>query len=166
MALYKWAKNFKRIQDRFYNKEYKLRRLQQIEDFVRLNGYKSAYHIEETILDMEIEGVRWASSSEDAEITVVTHQGYSRLPLKGIIDQIKRWMSHGDVYLCLNRHYLNIDNQKLEMELSDDYQIAITQWLKSELETTVIDLSRNYVDYGKSFTWSVPDRHFFIKGTA
>jgi hypothetical protein len=164
MALYKWAKNFKRIQDRFYDNKCKLRRLQQIEDFIKLNDYKSVYHLEETILDMKVEGVNWVNSFEDADLVVVTHQGYSRLPLPGIINSIKKWMIHGDIYLCLNRHYLNIDNQKIDIELNDDYQVAITQWLKHELETTVIDLSRDYIDYGKNFTWSIPDRHYFIKG--
>jgi hypothetical protein len=39
-----------------------------------------------------------------------------------------------------------------------------SQWLKKSLPNAeIIDLSLDFVDYGKSFTWAVPDRHYYIK---
>ena len=159
--LYKWAKNFKRIQDRFYANRYKLRRLQQIEDFIFLNGYSKVFHNEEVLLDLDIPKT---DDKKLADLILVTHQGYSRYPLSGIIDKIVEWTKSADLYLCLNRHYLNINNKPLSYNLPSDYQQAITYWLKKELgkKFTVVDLSRNYIDLGKNFTWSCPDRHYFI----
>lgn len=159
--LYRWVKNYKRLQDSYWGGEYKLRRLQQIEDFVILNGYKNVYHIEEVLLDLEIPTV---DNEKDADLILVTHQGYSRYPLNGIIEKILQWTKSTDLYLCLNRHYLNIDNQTVNLKLPDDYQQAITSWLKQSLPNhTVIDMSLNYIDIGNHFTWSCPDRHYYIK---
>jgi len=159
---YKWAKNFKRIQDKFYDGKYKLRRLQQIEDFVKLNGFYRVYHIEEVLLDLDIPTV---SDISDSDLILVTHQGYGRYPLTGIIKQIQKWLTHCDhLYFCLNRHYINIDNQRLNYSVPDDFQQAITYWLQKELPNcVVVDMSRNYIDTGRHFTWSCPDRHFYIR---
>jgi len=164
-ALYKWAKNFKRIQDKFYNKKYKLRRIQQIEDFITLNNFNKVYHIEETWLDFELSSDIFVSTIKDADLILVTHQGYSRYPCKGIIEQIQKWTAQcSKLYLCLNRHYLNIDNQKIDLTLPTDFQKAISSWLQQSLPNhVVIDLSRNYIDRGENFTWSLPDRHFYIE---
>lgn len=159
--LYKWAKNFKRIQDRFYDNQYKLRRLQQIEDFICLNGYSKVFHDEEVLLDLNIPQV---DDRKLADLILVTHQGYSRYPLSGIVEKIIEWTESADLYFCLNRHYLNINNVLLEYKLPDDYQQAITFWLKESLgnKFLIVDLSRNYIDFGQHFTWSCPDRHYFI----
>jgi len=161
--LYQWTKNWKRIQENYWDGNYKIRRLQQIEDFVRLNNYTSVFHVEEVILDLNIPVV---DVIEKADLALVTHQGYSRYPLDGIIEQCNRWLEHSDLYLCLNRHYLNIDNKPIDISVNDDYQIAITQWLSAKLDNcVVVDLSRDYVDDGGYFTWACPDRHYFIKKT-
>ena len=159
---YKWAKNFKRIQDRFYDGKYKLRRLQQIEDFVKLNGFTNVYHIEEVLLDLDITTVDDISTND---LILVTHQGYGRYPLTGIIEQIQNWLMYSNhLYFCINRHYINIDNQKLDYQVPDDFQQAITYWLQQELSNcVVVDMSRNYIDVGRHFTWSCPDRHFYIR---
>lgn len=159
---YKWAKNFKRLQDRFYNNEYKLRRVQQIEDFIKLNGFCKVYHDEEVLLDLNIPTV---DNITNCDLILITHQGYGRYPLSGIIKQIQSWLNNcNHLYLCLNRHYINIDNQKLDYSVPEDFQQAIRYWLDYELENcVVVDLSRNYIDVGRHFTWSCPDRHFYIR---
>ena len=159
--LYKWSKNFKHIQDRFWNNKYKVRRLQQIEDFVKLNNFSKVYHIEETRLDLDIPKV---TNIKDADLILVTHQGYSRYRCNTIIDQIRTWIDDcTNIYLCLNRHYININNDKIDMQLPNDYQQAITAWLSSSLGgCKVVDMSRDYIDHGLSFTWTLPDRHYFI----
>ena len=164
-ALYKWAKNFKRIQDRFYNNQFKLRKIQQIDDFIILNNFKSVFHIEEVRIDLESPRELFTDNIKKSDLILVTHQGYSRYPCVGIIDQIQKWLKNcTKLYLCLNRHYINIDNQKINLNLPDDFQQAIHSWLQQSLnECIVIDLSRNYVDYGENFTWSLPDRHYYIE---
>ena len=85
------------------------------------------------------------------------------MPCDAIIDKLKKFLKFGDVYLCLNRHYLNIDNQNIEVEIPNDYLLSITAWLKKSLEKfKVVDLSKNYRDYGDHFTWVIPDRIYFI----
>ena len=162
---YKWAKNFKRIQDRFYDNKFKLRRIQQVEDFCTLNNFKKIYHIEEVILDLDLPKNIFTDTIQGADLILVTHQGYSRFPCAGLIEQLGEWLVECPrIYLCLNRHYLNIDNKKINLDLPKDYQKAITSWIKQSLpDCTVIDVSRNYIDYGQNFTWSLPDRHFYIE---
>lgn len=158
--LYKWAKNYKRLQDRFYDNKYKIRRLQQIEDFVFLNDYKKVFHDEEVRLDLEIPTV---ATVEEADLILVTHQGYSRFPMTGIVEQCRAWLEKADLYLCLNSTYLNIDNQKINVELDDNYLKSITKYLKIKLDDCiVVDMSRNILEDGQYFTWSCPDRHYFI----
>lgn len=162
--LYKWAKNFKRIQDRFYDNQYKLRRIQQIEDFITLNNFNKVHHIEEVRIDLELSPNIYTDNINDSDLILVTHQGYSRYPCIGIVEQIREWLkSCPKLYICLNRHYLNIDNSKIDMDLPDDFLQAITFWLQKSLkDCVVIDMSRNYLDYGQNFTWSLPDRHYYI----
>ena len=163
--LYKWARNFKRIQDRFYPEPVKLRRIKQIEDFIILNGYRKVYHIDEVILDLDIPNDWFVDNIQAADLILVTDQKFSRYPLTGIVEKIRDLTSNvPDAYICLNRHYLNIDNQHVNMDLPQDYLQAITSWLSSSLDDhVVVDMSRNYVDVGKSFTWVCPDRHYYIR---
>ena len=164
-ALYKWAKNFKRIQDRFYNNQYKLRRIQEIEDFIHLNNFSKVYHIQEVLLDFDISQDLFTNDINHSDLILVTHQGYSRYPCDGIIEQINKWLlACPRIYLCLNRHYINIDNQKICLDLPVDFQQSITSWLKQSLpDQIVVDLSKNYLDFGQNFTWSLPDRHYYIQ---
>lgn len=161
--LYKWNKNWKRIQTRYWGNEYKLRRIKQIEDFVKLNNYKKVFHIEEVFLDAELPLV---GNIEDSDLILITHQGYSRIPMHGIVEQIHKWLAIcPNLYLCLNRHYLNIDNQKINMQFTGDYLVDITQYFREQLKCNVIDLSSDYTDDGSYFTWVVPDRQYFISKT-
>ena len=163
--LYKWARNFKRIQDRFFLDSVKVRRIKQIEDFVILNGYRKIYHMDEVILDISIPNDWMVDKLSDADLVLITDQKFSRYPLCGILEKIKDLTSKiPNAYICLNRHYLNIDNQRVEMDLPQDYQQAITAWLSSSLpDHVVVDISRNYLDVGRSFTWVCPDRHYYIR---
>jgi hypothetical protein len=159
--LYKWTKNFANLQSKFYNKKYKLKRIHDIETFINKKGYKNVFHVQETRLDIDIP---LCDTIDICDLVLVTHQGYSRMSCRGIIEQIKNWTSHGrHLYFCLNRHYLNIDNSKIDIDLPQDYQSAIVTWLKSSLENyKVEELSDRYIDRGKHFTWSIPDKHFLI----
>lgn len=159
-SLYKWNKNWKRIQTRYWGNQYKLRRIQQIEDFVKLNGFQKVYHIQEVLLDAEIPTV---DNINDCDLILVTHQGYSRLPMTGIVEQINSWLEIcPNLYLCLNRYYLNIDNQKIDMQFTGDYLTDITKYFKENLNYNIVDLSSDYNDDGSYFTWVVPDRQYFI----
>ena len=163
--LYKWARNFKRIQDRFYKEPVKLRRILQIEDFIKLNYFRKVYHFDEVILDLELPHEWFCDSLQDADLILITDQKFSRFPCSGIIEKIQQLSCIvPNIYLCLNRHYLNIDNKKIDIDLPDDFQQSITIWLQNKLKDHVIvDMSRDYLDKGQSFTWSCPDRHYFIK---
>ena len=159
--LYKWNKNWKNIQEKYWDNEYKLRRVQDLEDFIFLNNYKNVFHVEEVYLNLDIPVTE---NIENSDLVLVTHQGYSRYPLDGIIEQCYKWLDYADLYLCLNRHYLNINNCRDYTEFDSNFLIGITEWLSKNLpDCVVVDMSKNYIDDGSYFTWVIPDRQYFIK---
>jgi hypothetical protein len=164
-GLYHWAKIFNRLQREFFVEPTKLRREKQIEDFIRLNGYKTVKFKTDTDLFGELTDIIQCKRSHDADIVVISDQKFSRYPCPIIIELIKQQLDRcPNLYLCLNRHYINIDNSYHDTTLDDKFTVAITQWLRKELhEYDVLDLSLDFLDYGQSFTWAVPDRHFFIR---
>lgn len=157
-GLYKWAKIFNRLQRNFFEGEFQLRREKQIKDFLLLNQFKNAHFITDTDVFRDIDNV----SIDKAEIIVITDQKFSRYPCSEIVDNINNLLSKCPLYLCLNRHYINLDNGYQDYNLDSNFNIAITQWLKQSINASIIDLSLNYVDYGNAFTWAIPDRHYFI----
>lgn len=158
-GLYKWAKIFNRLQRSFFQEHYQLRREKQINDFIRLNGYYYVHYIKDTDIFLD----KVSCDLDQAEIIVITDQKFSRYNCPTIIEHIKQYLNHAQLYLCLNRHYINIDNTYHDLELSLDFTLAITQWLKKSLQADVIDLSLDYTDYGNAFTWAIPDRHYLIR---
>jgi len=164
-GLYHWANIFNRLQRNFFvDSPTKLRREKQIEDFITLNGFEKVKFKIDTDLFGEFTGTKVDSSSE-ADIVVITDQKFSRYPCIAIIEKIKEQLDKcPNLYLCLNRHYINIDNSYHDATLDPKFTIAIAQWLKKNLpDADVLDLSLDFVDYGQSFTWAVPDRHFYIR---
>lgn len=160
--LYKWASVFNRLQRRFFNESTQLRRERQIEDFVRLNGFQKVY----LNVDTDVLGSLSDKRVEipQADIAVVTDQKFSRLPCTAMVAEIRSLLSRvPNLYVCLNRHYINIDNTFHDDSLNENFNVAITQWLKKELdEFLIVDMSLDYLDVGKSFTWAIPDRHYYI----
>jgi len=162
--LYKWAKTFNQLQRNFFVDDVKLRREKQIEDFIKLNGYNKVKFKIDTDVFGDLSVIRCEQSS-DAELVVITDQKFSRYPCQFIIEQIRYYMSQCPaLYLCLNRHYINLDNSFHDLTLDSNFPLAITQWLKKNLpELDIVDLSLDYVDYGQNFTWAIPDRHYYIR---
>lgn len=158
-GLYKWAKIFNRLQRNFFEEPYQLRREKQIIDFIKLNNYCHAHYIK----DIDVFLDQPSCDLNQAEIIVITDQKFSRYNCPTIIEHIKEYLNYAPIYLCLNRHYINIDNTYHDYELSTNFNLAITQWLKKSLHADVIDLSLDYLDYGNAFTWALPDRHYFIR---
>ncbi len=157
-GLYKWSKIFNRLQLKFFDGNFELRRERQIHDFLLLNGFKNVYYITDTDVFVNANRV----DIDKADIIVITDQKFSRYPCPIIIKNIQELLKKCPIYLCLNRHYINIDNSYHDTTLNSNFPIAITQWLKKSLDARIIDLSLNYVDYGNAFTWAIPDRHYYI----
>jgi hypothetical protein len=164
-GLYKWSRIFNRLQRNFFDEPVQLRREKQIEDFIVLNGFKKVRFKTDTDLFLDFTQAERCKHSRDADITVITDQKFSRYPCPVIIKKILEQLDKcPNLYLCLNRHYINLDNSYHDTELDNNFCIAITQWLKKAMpDIEIVDLSLNYVDYGHSFTWAVPDRHYFIR---
>jgi len=160
--LYKWSKIFNRLQRNFFVEPTKLRREKQIEDFIRLNGYQQPWIIKDTDI---LHSVNQAESIDQADIIVITDQKFSRYPCPELIRQIQMKLHQcPEMYLCLNRHYINIDNSFHDMTLDENFNRAITEWLSKNLPgVQVIDLGLDFVDYGRSFSWAVADRHYYLK---
>ena len=159
--LYKWSKIFNRLQRNFFIEPTKLRREKQIEDFLYLNNFICPYIVKDTdILNTYTE----FRTINNADIVVITDQKFSRYPCPEIIKQISEIIKKcPNLYLCLNKHYINIDNSYHDANLDTNFNLAIGQWLrKSLLDVSIVDLSLDFIDYGQSFTWAVPDRHFYI----
>jgi hypothetical protein len=161
-ALYKWSGIFNRLQRNFFTEPVELRRERQIRDFIKLNGYQQVRFKTDT--DVFGNCAR-EERSATADLVVITDQKFSRYPCPVIIEKIQWHLEQCPaLYLCLNRHYINIDNSYHDTALDNEFTVAITQWLKNSLPgVDVVDLSLNYLDTGQQFTWAVPDRHYFIR---
>lgn len=163
--LYKWARIWGSVQKRYHRDDVYLRREKQIEDFVTLNGFRRPFVLRDTDVFQNLSQV---DNCTQADIVIITDQKFSRYPCSEIIRKVQHWMSIcPNLVLCLNRHYLNIDHSHQEPDLSDNFNLAITQWLKKELsDQTVLDLSLDYVDHGDWFTWVIPDRIYYVTNAA
>ncbi len=160
--LYRWAKLWNRKQREFFVEEVALRREKQIIDFIHLNGFERVRFKIDTDVFRDHLGVE---HSEDADLVVITDQKFSRFPCHILIEKIKEQMEKcPNLYLCLNRHYINIDDTYHDTGLHSNFNRAITQWLQRSLEEyDIVDLSLDYLDRGDYFTWALPDRHYFIR---
>jgi len=159
--LYFWHKNWNKVQQSFFDEPYKLARIHKIEQFVANNQFKKVNHIKDNYIDFNFDCVE---NMMEADLVLITDQKISRLSCEKIIKTIEVCLKKcSNVYLCLNRHYLNISGYPLNIELPDDYEEAIETWLKKSLqEHNVKNLSEKYVDDGCYFTWVIPDQHFHI----
>lgn len=160
--LYKWAKVWGKVQKNYYPYDVHLRREKQIEDFVTLNEFKNIYVEKDTDVLKNIDSVE---RPDQADLVVITDQKFSRLPCVALIERIKTLLGEcPKLYICLNRHYVNIDNSFIDPSLSSHFPLAITQWLKKNLpESKIIDMSLDVLDKGDWFTWVVPDRMYYIE---
>lgn len=160
--LYKWASVWGKVQKNYYQDNVYLRREKQLEDFVRLNEFNNLYIEKDTDILKNLSSV---AEPEHADLIVITDQKFSRLPCLAIIDKIKNLLDKCPrIFVCLNRHYINIDNSYTDLALDDHYPLAVTQWLKKNLPMArVMDLSLDYLDHGDWFTWVVPDRMYFVE---
>ena len=163
-GLYKWSRIFNRLQRNFFIDEIELRREKQIHDFIVLNNYEKIKFKIDTDVFQNLKHLE-VDRSVDADLTVITDQKFSRYPCPALIQKIQEQMLKCPrLYLCLNRHYINIDNSYHDTTLNSNFNLAITEWLKKNLNgLQVIDLSLDYIDYGHAFTWALPDRHYFIQ---
>ena len=160
--LYKWAKNFGRLQRNFFDEEVVLRRDKQISDFVKLNGFNNPYLVIDTDILQCLEDVE-VPTLDKADIVIVTDQKFSRYPCPIIIEHIHQYLDQcASLYVCFNSTYINIDNSFHDTTLNNEYNMAITEWLKKNVAANIIDLSLDIEEKGKAFTWVVPDRHYYI----
>ena len=92
------------------------------------------------------------------------NQNFSRRPCPIILKKINLLLEQCPrLYLCLNRHYINIDNSYQDTSLAADFERAITQWLVKGLpDAVVVDHSFRWDDRGTYLSWSLPDRHYYI----
>jgi hypothetical protein len=162
--LYKWARVWGRIQKGYYQDTVYLRREKQIEDFVILNQFANLYIEKDTDI---LENLTSVAQPNQADLIIITDQKFSRLPCPALIDKIESLLDQCPrMFVCLNRHYINIDSSFVDPTVDDHYPLAITQWLVKNLPTArVLDLSLDYLDCGDWFTWVVPDRMYFIERT-
>jgi len=160
--LYKWASVWGKIQKDYYKEPVYLRREKQIEDFILLNEFKNIYVKKDTDILKNLVSVE---SPAAADLVLITDQKFSRMPCVGIIDEVQRLLSECPrLFVCLNRHYINIDNSHWDPSLSEHFPLAITQWLKKNLkDARIIDMSLDYLDCGDYFTWVVADRMYYIE---
>jgi hypothetical protein len=160
--LYKWAKIWGRVQKRYYPYDVYLRRERQIEDFVALNGFCRVFVEKDTDV---LKDLGTSNEISQSDLVVITDQKFSRAPCDGIIERILTILDQCPcLLLCLNRHYINIDNTFHDSVLDPNLNLAITQWLKKNLlSCQVLDLSLDYLDRGDWFTWVIPDRIYYIQ---
>ena len=87
-----------------------------------------------------------------------------RKPSIDIINKLNAFLDIcPNLFVCLNRHYLNITGTETDKNLPNDYQEAIECWLKKELPYSIENYSEKFTDDGKYYTWVIPDQKFYIK---
>ena len=159
--LYKWHKNWDRLQKSFFTEPYELHEKIKIEQFVKEKGFKKVFHIKDNHIDFDFDTV---DVKEQADLILITDQKFSRSTCSQIIHNIKSLSEVcPHVFVCLNRHYLNITGVETDESLPDDYESAIQSWLEKSLGSTVINYSEKFTDDGQYFTWVIPDQKFYIK---
>ena len=163
--LYKWSKGFNHIQKNFFNEDVTLRREKQIEDFIVLNEFKRIKFKIDTDIFNKLTDIERVNTSGEADLVVITDQKFSRYPCPALIEKIQEQLDKcPNLYLCLNRRYINIDNSYQDTSLSENFSLAVTQWLRKALpKLDIIDMSLDVEDYGNQFTWAVADRHYYIR---
>ena len=159
--LYKWHKHWDRLQKSFFKETYELYEKIKIEQFVSVNGFKNVFHLKDNYIDFNFQTV---SNIKDADLVIITDQKFSRATCKKIIDNINDLLDQcPNLFLCLNRHYLNITGIEIDKSLPDDYEQAIQVWLEKELGFPIKNYSEKFIDDGQYFTWVLPDQNFYIQ---
>ena len=160
--LYKWAKIWGGVQKKYYKEKVFLRREKQILDFIFLNQFLNIYVEKDTDVFVDIQSVL---EPVDADLVLITDQKFSRMPCHGIIAKINLLLEQcPNLLICLNRHYINLDNRFIDPDLDDNLNLAIAQWLRKNIaDASILDLSLDYLDRGDWFTWVIPDRIYFIQ---
>ena len=161
--LYSWNRSYGSLQRKYFTEPVIYRRELAIESFIVLNEFKRVKFDIETDILSDIKNKM--STDSDHDLRVIACQQFSRLPCPIIIEKIKEYLEAcPNLYLCLTRWYINIDNTYHDQSLDDNFVLAITQWLKKKLpEYDVVDLNLNQQENGNFFTWVIPDRHYFIR---
>ena len=160
-SLYKWHRHWGRLQEKFFSETHELHEKIKIENFVESNGFKQVYHIKDNYLNFNFQTTEYI---KQADLILITDQKFSRYRCKDIILKIKALMdSCPSIFLCLNRHYLNITGTEIDTSLPEDYEQAIEAWLKKNLSYSVTNYSERFIDDGSYFTWVIPDQKFYIK---
>jgi hypothetical protein len=160
--LYRWATRFHSIQIRLFDEDVALRRERRVVDFVRLNGYQKLWIDRDTDV-LEALMPHTVEHAQDADLIIITDLKFSRWPCEQMLEQIQRLLVLcPNLYLCLNRNYINIDDSYVWPQAPEHYPRAITQWLQHNLQARVIDVSDDFLDSGESFSWALPDRHYVI----
>lgn len=159
--LYKWHKHWGRLQEKFFDQPYKLQEQVKIEDFVSKNNFKNVYVVKDNYIDFNFVTT---NDINNADLILVTDQKFSRYTCEDIINKLNAFLDIcPNLFVCLNRHYLNITGTETDKNLPDDYQEAIECWLKKELPYTIENYSEKFTDDGKYYTWVIPDQKFYIK---
>lgn len=159
-SLYKWHKNWGRIQKRFTTDPHELYEKIKIEKFIEKNQFKKIFHIKDNYIDFKFDTVQ---NIKDADLVLITDQKFSRSTCKQIISNLKTLLqSCPAIFVCLNRHYLNITGTEIDESLPDDYESAIQEWLEKSLGLQIINHSERFIDDGSYYTWVIPDQKFYI----
>lgn len=159
--LHKWHKNWDRLQKSFFQEPHELHEKVKIDKFVSDNRFEKVFHVKDNYVDFKINEV---TDINEADLVLVTDQKFSRSTCRDIILNIKKLLDHCDnLFLCLNRSYLNITGTETDETLPDDYQDAIHVWLEKSLDMNVTNYSERFTDDGGYYSWVIPDQKFHIK---
>jgi hypothetical protein len=158
--LYKWHRHWGRLQKKFFAEAHELYEKRKIDNFINSKGFQKVYHIKDNYLDFQFQTTQ---NIDEADLILITDQKFSRYRCEKIISDIKQFLEKcPDLFVCLNRHYLNITGTETDETLPDDYQDAIETWLQKSMPFSVENHSERFIDDGSYFTWVIPDQKFYI----
>lgn len=155
-------KDWFRKQFKYFAEDCKLLREKKLEDFILNNGYTKLHVIRDnTVLEDFLQSNPQISQvpMDSAELLIITDQRLSRITAKNLINTINEYLEQvPNIYLCLNKLYLNYNDEfKTDYPLADDEDLAVTQWLSAELPgARVVNLSTKFQETGANFTFVLP----------
>lgn len=161
-------KNWFKRQFNYFSGDCKLLREKKLEDFILNNGFKKIHVIRDnTVLDDFLQRALQISQVplEDAELLIITDQRFSRLSSKNIINSVAGYLEKvPNIYLCLNKLYLNYNDEFVpDSSLPDQEDAAVTAWLKQSLpHARIFNIGINFRETGANFTFVMPPSEHLI----
>jgi hypothetical protein len=151
---------------RYFVEDCKIRREKNIEDYIINNGVSRVHVIKDNLILDDFFATHGTQlvDPEQAELIIITDQGFSRLSANNMLADLNRLLDKCPrIYFALNRYYLNANEDVKDTALPEHYDHAIVEWFTKNLNNAIVlNRSEIFVEDGSCFTWVVPSCELLI----